>query len=1037
VIIIIITVIDNIDQLIQGCPVMTRLSVLSPKEKSEFCSAPKLKKSDRSIFFALTPDVRNAIKNMRNDTNRAGFIIQLGYFKASSRFFTVDKFRQRDINYVKRILNIRQDLELDNYTSTVNTRHQRRILEILGWQSFEPDGYHTVVQHLHDLSHQQMSPTNIFHSLIDFCWKNKIEVPSYYQLSMLITDSLNEFEDSLIEKLTDELSIQQKKELDCLFDTETAKTTKSAPITRYKRLRQSFSASDISHNVNTSQIIATYYFQFEPIIEKLALTDQATEYFASWVNKATTFQLKQFPNPIKGYLYLLSYIRDQYFRRQDSLVETFLKCVQSNINQVKKIQNEADKKQKQALNSAINNLRKKCINYKQFLDHIVDITQAKSMSENERMQKIEQVVEDYLALQTEKNKSKDELHDKQLENVVTNKAYYDILEEKSLVLQNKVSKIIKFLTFDEATSDATIISAINYFKQTDGDLGDSPPLSFLKKEEKILFSDRSHLRISLYKSLLFDHIKGRIKSGRLNLKYSYQYRAIQDYLISEEAWAQNKSALLRAAGLSSFSDGSNTLNELKGKLDNKYALVNKRLQNNEYNHIRIGKDGRVHTRIPKTDYKQDGVIGDMLKENGYVHILDVLREANNLCNITDCFTHSSIKHTKMKPSNELIMAGIMGLGCNIGVRKIANISVGVSEKVLDNTVNWCFDLKNIQAASRKLRSMISKLSLSNVFKNSPDVLHTSSDGRKVTVGVESLQAAHSFKYYGKDKGMSMYGFIDQRQVLFHSMVISPAEREAAFVIDGLLQNDVSEQVIHSTDTHGYTESIFAATHFIGVSFAPRIKNVGRQHIYGFSARSTYKKRGYNILPTRTINRKLILNQWDSILRFMATITLKHTPASQLFRRLNSYATEHALYKGIKEFGRIIKSHFILSYYDDVELCQQIEKQLSRIELSNKFEHAVFFDNNQEFQFADRDQQEKATACKSLIQNAIVLWNYLFLSQKIATADSEDREEIVTLIKTGSMISWAHVNLKGEYDFTRQATNDDYFDFEKILSLKIA
>jgi TnpA family transposase len=54
-----------------------------------------------------------------------------------------------------------------------------------------------------------------------------------------------------------------------------------------------------------------------------------------------------------------------------------------------------------------------------------------------------------------------------------------------------------------------------------------------------------------------------------------------------------------------------------------------------------------------------------------------------------------------------------------------------------------------------------------------------------------------------------------------------------------------------------------------------------------------------------------------------------------------------LYCAIKEFGRIIKSLFILRYIDDVELRQAVEKQLNRIELSNKFSKAILFGNNQE------------------------------------------------------------------------------------------
>lgn len=121
----------------------------------------------------------------------------------------------------------------------------------------------------------------------------------------------------------------------------------------------------------------------------------------------------------------------------------------------------------------------------------------------------------------------------------------------------------------------------------------------------------------------------------------------------------------------------------------------------------------------------------------------------------------------------------------------------------------------------------------------------------------SLNASYSFKYFGKEKVVSVYTFIDERQSLFYSTVVSASEREAAYVIDGLMQNDVIKSDIHSTDTHGFTETVFAVTHFINTTFAPRIKRIARQKLYGFSSNKTYEKRGYKILPSRAINLKLI------------------------------------------------------------------------------------------------------------------------------------------------------------------------------------
>ena len=58
----------------------------------------------------------------------------------------------------------------------------------------------------------------------------------------------------------------------------------------------------------------------------------------------------------------------------------------------------------------------------------------------------------------------------------------------------------------------------------------------------------------------------------------------------------------------------------------------------------------------------------------------------------------------------------------------------------------------------------------------------------------------------------------------NSTVFSSSERDAGYVIDGLQHNVGVKSDIHSTDTEGYTELVFALSHLMKTSFAPRIKN---------------------------------------------------------------------------------------------------------------------------------------------------------------------------------------------------------------------
>src|ERR1700738_4650980 len=101
----------------------------------------------------------------------------------------------------------------------------------------------------------------------------------------------------------------------------------------------------------------------------------------------------------------------------------------------------------------------------------------------------------------------------------------------------------------------------------------------------------------------------------------------------------------------------------------------------------------------------------------------------------------------------------------------------------------------------------------------------------------------------------------------------------------------------------------------------------------------------------------------STLRVIATIKLKEVTASDLFRRLNSYSKQHALYHALKVFGQIPKSLFILRLIDDPPLRQAIEKQLDRIEHAHRFTRAVSVGNPREFLQAEKEEQEMAEACK--------------------------------------------------------------------------
>ncbi|MDD5462754.1 MAG: Tn3 family transposase [Methylococcales bacterium] len=417
-------------------------------------------------------------------------------------------------------------------------------------------------------------------------------------------------------------------------------------------------------------------------------------------------------------------------------------------------------------------------------------------------------------------------------------------------------------------------------------------------------------------------------------------------------------------------------------------------------------------------------LGTFFPERKYISMLEMLATVDQTTNFLDEFEHWQIKYQKNRPAKKILFAGIIGYGCDIGHRKLAQISKQIDDADLDNAVNWYCSLQNVQGTNNRILRLSDSMNLPNIYRRQSDVLHTSSDGRKADVAVDSLNANYSFKYLGKDKGVSAITFIDMHDLMWHSTVISSAEREAPYVIDGLMHNDVIKSDIHLTDTPGYSEIIFALTYLLLFEYARRIKGLGRQQLSVFKHRKHYEELGYLSLPDRTIREPYIEDQWDDVLRFIATIRLKVTTASQLFKRLNSYSKQHPLYRALKEFGKNPKTLFILKYSDDLEFRQAIEKQLNEVESSNKSSRAVSFGHSQEFIQSEKEDQVIAEACRRLIKNAIVCWDYLYLSRELATEKNEERKaELIEAIRNGSVFTWKHFNLHGEFDFSDERMVD--------------
>lgn len=1017
----------------------TFIKILSSQEIKRFENPPIFDRDQRKQMFKMQSWVKNALESLDTPINKIGFMLQLGYFRAATRFFSSHKYHLRDIEYVAKHLKVKvSDMHFDQYKRTTFRRHQQIIVDTLGYQKYTGNVQELLINEAMYLTSLHQKPKIIFWSLVDLLNTRKIQVPSYNALSIVITETIKNFELILVDQINTSLSEAEKAALDSLLIKENEESvTSSYLLTSLKSHNHSLKANKIKENLEDHEFLEGIFRVIYPVVLKINLTTRVLKYYADVVIRSQTFQISRRED--NRYLYLIAFIVNNYFELNDMLVLKLNKSVQQSKNAGAKDEKEMLFENRvtktELMRKAKNGIHKKIVT----IDTIWDVVNNPEIDPTLKIEEVIKVLQEDKK-DTEKHLDEDlALIDHEIERATNNADYFDTLEARSKKLQNKVAGIIKKLTFDELSSQPVLIDAINYFKNKDGKIEKNAPLSFLEdKELKVLFDSIGKIRVSLYKILLFIKVSHGIKSGALNLLYSYDYKAFEEYLIDGNVWSNKKTEILKRAGLSSFSNWVNIETNLKGILEDRYRNTNQHIADKQNQYIKIGNDKLISlSRYKAAENTNDDLI-DLFPQDKYISIYEVLLTVNNLTNYLDSFESLGIKHLREVKDDKTIFAGIIGYGCNIGIHKLANLSRNISAHKLMNTIKTRFTLENIQAANNKVLELIGDFELSNLFKKDIKKTHTASDGQKYLSTVDSVYANKSFKYFGMNDGLVVNSYIDDSYRLFYSTVISPAEREAAYTIDGLLHNEVVQSDIHSTDTHGYNEIIFGVTHLLGISFAPRISDFKKQYLYSFDYVASVKGLGYMVVPNRKINTKLIHDNWDDILRLIATMKAREVTASQLFKRLSSYSREHPLYRALKEFGKIIKTIFLLQYIDDVELRKQIQKMLNKIEGSNKLAKAVFHGRDKEFKYAGKNEQLIADACKRLIENSIICWNYAYLTQLVSETDSaENKQLLIETIKSKSVVAWEHVNMKGIYDFSEASISKDYeFSKDALLNAEI-
>ncbi len=1002
----------------------TLRAVLDDDTRREFETPPILDAIQRKLFFTMPLWASNIIKQLTLPNNQVMFALQVGYFRVSGRFFDPNTFHNKDIESICRRLKIKRDqISIKTYHRNSRLRHHELILNGFGILSFSGTVQELCFQEANHLVKRQIKLHLVFGSLAHFIREHNFEVPNYSVLSTMINQARDEYENQIQQQLEQLLTPEIIMILANLFDQYLPNNNqpihRNTPY-RLTQLRVSpelMKVKIIRENMTDLKYLKTLYHQFHSVLKTLDLSQSFIEELALQVMRSRTTQVKRWKN---RNLYLLCFIQYQYFHLSDILTQTFINAIQQNINLCEKTYKQKKIEQQEANMEQLVPILESYILESEVIEKMQNVVLGLFHTQEEKLRVLatglrENTTEEFLKLlPVVKNLYLQTSHLRQDEG------YFDHIEAGSQKMQAKVGDILRHLSF---SSFPALQTAIDFYQKKDGNLTGNIPIDFLKPNERNAVIDKQgKVQVSLYKSLLARHLNKGLKNGTVYVNTSHEFKALDTYLVDAKTWNEQKLNLLERASLRHLESWGTILNMLENQLTDCFKNTFERINNGENLWIEKRKDQTLRYKTPKNDLREED-LPNQYPQDRFISLFEAMQTVNQVCKFTTFLSSLKLQNIRKQPDERSFFATLVAYGCNIGLERMAKTTKNISESNLESTINNYISSSNLQKANDSIIAIIDRMMIHKLYKKQQNITHTSSDGQKFDMVLDSIHANYSFKYFGKEKGISVYSFISDAHQVFHGLVFSASDREAWYVLNGLMHNEVVDSDIHSTDTHGSTNPIFALTYLLGIDFQPRIKEFHSQKLYGIAGMKIEQQQDYIINAGPNINTKIIEQQWDNILRLVVSIKLKHTIPSQILKRLNSYALQNPLYQALNELGKVIRTLFLLRYMDDESMRQRVHQQLVKGESFNSLSNAICYGNGGKIIYANKEDLMIMEGSRRLLENVVICWNYLYLTRALVKASPAERKEILKVIPDISPVAWEHFNFQGEFNFDESLPRD--------------
>jgi TnpA family transposase len=412
-----------------------------------------------------------------------------------------------------------------------------------------------------------------------------------------------------------------------------------------------------------------------------------------------------------------------------------------------------------------------------------------------------------------------------------------------------------------------------------------------------------------YELCVLSTLRDALRSGDIYLPHSRRYTDPETFLIPRVAWPQLREDVcqqldLDSTGATRLSDRAQALTDLLPRVD---RLLDQR------EGIRIEQGELIVPMdegedIPESVKALAEQIGRRLPQ---VDLTDLLLEVDQWTGFSQHLTHVGGGQPRTDDLLLHLHAAVVAQGTNMGLIELAH-HANLTYDRLAWVSTWYLREDTLKAAVAALVNFQYRQPLAQHWGG--ETL-SSSDGQRFPVQGKVRNARALPRYFGYGQGLTFYTWSSDQFSQYGTKVISSTIRDATYVLDAILDNETDLTILeHTTDTAGYTDLVFGLFDLLGMQFSPRLRDLGDRQLYKLTADATI----YPQLDARLTGRidlMRLLARWDDLARVAGSLKRGYVTASLLISRLQAYPRQGQLTRLLQEYGRLVKTIFVLRYLE--------------------------------------------------------------------------------------------------------------------------